>query len=57
MLELLYHQTICRAQFVVGAARIKTRTKAFYEAARDYMLHNDLRGARLVTSSMAQSAL
>ena len=33
-------------QFMVGAQRVKVRTKAFYEAARDYMLHNDLRGAR-----------
>ena len=37
-------------QFMVGAQRIRTRTKAFYEAAREYMLHNDLRGACSATA-------
>ena len=35
---------VCCAQFVVGAPRIRTRSKAFYEAAKAYLLDNDIRG-------------
>ena len=36
---------VCCAQFVVGAQRIRHRPKAFYIAAKEYLLDNDIRGA------------
>ena len=53
-------QYVCCAQFIVGAPRIRTRDRAFYQAALDYIQpdNNDLRGSlpyRLPQSSESSS--
>ena len=37
---------VCCAQFLVSRDRILARGRTFYEKAMQYLLYNDLRGAR-----------